>query len=316
MERWQKILRENLLSPGEIARLSGLSPEQLTAIQNRFPVRVRAAMLQGDASGAIARQFLPDARELEPGGVEDPLAEEHHRKSALIIHRYPNRALFLVSNVCASYCRFCTRRRLVGRPPFPTRTQIEEGLAYVRATPSLSEIILSGGDPLLLEDKKLQSILERLREIPHVRIIRVATRTFLALPERFTNGLVELLSRHQPLYLITQFNHPDEFGPGVDAALEKVTGRGIPVLNQSVLLRGINDHPETMLRLVQMMAERRVRPYYLHQLDPVRGALHFQVPIERGKAIIDYLRRNIGGYAVPTFVYDDPSAPAKTLLYP
>jgi len=315
-EHWQERLQADLMTAGEICRYAGIDRKTYDRIQKRFPIRLVRGMLAHDLSGAIARQYLPQAAELESGGLTDPLQEERHRKAGFIIHRYPNRALFLVSSACPSYCRFCTRRRLIGKSPGPNQAELLEALEYIRNTPQLNEVILSGGDPLLLSDEKLDSILSRLRSIPHLRLLRIATRAFLPIPERFTPGLITLLRKYQPVYLITQFNHPDEFSPGVDEAVQKVADAGIPILNQSVLLRGINDNPQIMLELVQKMVERRIRPYYLHQLDPVRGALHFQVPVKRGKQIMEFLRQNIGGYAVPAYVFDDPAEPAKKLLYP
>ncbi len=318
MEKWQEILQKNTLTPDEIREQAKLTHEQYEQIAASFPIRIIRTLLSDGAwpCREIAAQFLPDIRELENSGRTDPLEEEMHRPAALIVHRYPNRVLFLVSNVCASYCRFCTRRRMVGKPPFPSAAQLTEGLRYIANHPHISEVILSGGDPLLLTDMQLKHLLEGIRGISHVRVIRVATRTLFLLPERITPSLVQMLVRHQPVYVVAQFNHPAEFTAKSDRAIARLVDHGIPVLNQSVLLKGVNDNPVLMLDLVQRMVERRIRPYYLHQLDPVRGATHFAVPTGRGKEIIDYLRKNIGGYAVPHYVFDDPREPAKKLLYP
>lgn len=316
-EEWQRILQKRSMARDDISERYDLSLQVLDRIQNHFPIRFGSnggEVPQGE--DPIARQFVPDERELNPAGLKDPLDEEAHRQGELIIHRYPNRALFLVSNICASYCRFCTRRRLVGQAPFPRKQQIQSALEYIEHHKGINEVILSGGDPLMLVDDKIESILVALTRLSNVRVIRIATRIFLPLPERITPGLIDLLERFQPLYVITQFNHPDEFLPEVDLAIERVIRRGIPLLNQSVLLAGINDSGEVMLELVQKMIERRIRPYYLHQLDPVQGVMHFEVPVKKGRQIIEFMRKKIGGYAVPIYVFDDPSKPAKTMLYP
>jgi lysine 2,3-aminomutase len=313
-----EIFRMSALRQKEWQRLANLPEETIQLIVQRLPVRIPRHLMripEPDRS-AVLRQFLPHRNELDSDGLEDPLQEEKHRPAPLVIHRYRNRVLFLRTNLCAGYCRYCTRARIVGKPPHPTRRDVEESLAYIAAHPEINEVILSGGDPLVLSDQQLHSLLQQLRNIPHIRILRVATRIFLFLPHRVTNRLAELLAEYQPLYVVTQFNHPAEFLPDVDRAIACLVNRGIPILNQSVLLRGVNDDPQTMLNLVQKLIERRIRPYYLHQLDPVQGSLHFRVPVSRGKEIINHLRANIGGYAVPTYVFDDPNEPAKKLLYP
>lgn len=311
---WTRILRENRMNPAEICRLSGLEKEELAQIDGLYPVEINENLNTG--SEAVMKQFLPSLSELSDTGEDDPLAEMEHEKAPGIIHRYPNRVLFLVSNICASYCRFCTRRRMVGKQGNLNDKEIAAGIKYIAGHGEIDEVILSGGDPLMLSDKKLATILIALRKIPHIGSIRVSTRTPVVLPERITTALVEMLQQFHPLYLITQINHQDELTAKTDVAIARLVDHGIPVLNQSVLLQGINDQREIMLKLVKNLIERRIRPYYLHQMDPARGTLHFRVPVKKGKEIIAYLRENIGGYAVPYYVFDDPRQKAKTLLFP
>ncbi len=315
-ERWQTILQTQTLTTAEIIKICGISKVQFEQIHERFPVRVNRELLKNDSNpgSPILQQFLPDLRELTEQGQTDPLLEECYRQGITLIHRYPNRILFLVSNVCASYCRYCTRRRQVGRSPNPSPQEIEAGIRYIAAHPEVNEVILSGGDPLLLQDSKIVAILQKLRGIGHVQLIRVSTRTLGILPQRITTNLVKIFQRHHPLIIITQFNHPDEFSVASDRAIKRLIDHGIPVLNQSVLLKGINADREVMLALVQKLVQRRIRPYYLHQLDPVKGTLHFETPIERGREIIAFLRKKIGGHAIPQYVTDDPAQEAKTLL--
>ena len=311
---WTRILRENRMNPAEICRLSGLAKEELAQIDDLFPIRINGNLNTG--SEAVMKQFLPSLSELNDTGEDDPLAEVEHERAPGIIHRYPNRVLFLVSNICASYCRFCTRRRLVGKQASLNDRKLGAGIQYIADHEEIDEVILSGGDPLMLSDKKLETILIALRKIPHIGPIRVSTRALVVLPERITVALVKMLQQFNPLYLITQINHPDELTAKTDAAIACLVDHGIPVLNQSVLLKGINDQRRIMLKLVKNLIERRVRPYYLHQMDPARGTLHFRVPVKKGKEIIASLRENIGGYAVPHYVFDDPRQNAKTLLFP
>jgi lysine 2,3-aminomutase len=317
-ERWQEILQKNNVTNLDLQAATGLAKEELDQIAAKFPIQVNRNMITAElnSDNPVWKQFLPDLAELDERGQQDPLNEEKYRVSPLIIHRYRNRVLFLASTICASYCRFCTRRRLVGGQPDPTLAQLRSGFDYLSKHEEISEVILSGGDPLLLKDKKLTFLLNEIKKISNIELIRLSTRTLLTLPQRISNGLVRLLKQAQPIYIITQFNHPLEFSAKSDRAISLLVDNGIQILNQSVLLKGVNDDMETMHRLAQKLVQRRVRPYYLHQLDPVKGAWHFQVPVEKGKAIIAALREQIGGFAVPTYVYDDPKSLAKEILFP
>ena len=315
-EKWQTIVQRNLAEKSDIFKISGLETNKLNEIQKNFPIKINQNISKSPFcyESPIWKQFLPSSEELKDSGQIDPLHEKKFQTAPNIIHRYPNRVLFLVSNRCASYCRFCTRKRIVGKTPNPSWKEIYLGLEYIKGQQEINEVILSGGDPLLLEDEKLNKIIQKLRKINHIEIIRISTRTLLTLPERITDNLLKLIKSYQPIYLLAQFNHPDELSNLNEKQITKLINNGIPILNQSVLLKGINDKKEVMLCLVQKLVKRRIRPYYLHQLDPAQGTLHFRVTIKKGKKIIQYLRENIGGFAVPTYVFDDPTAKSKVIL--
>ncbi len=320
MNDWEEIVREAPKVTRRAADVFGVSKKWLAKNAGHLPFGVNAYWFRLIRSprDPIGLQSIPDDRELSvaPGEKADPLQEEAHRKAPLIIHRYPDRVLFLVSNTCPVYCRFCTRRRTVGRKPFPTQKQIQDSLAYLQNQPGIREVILSGGDPLMLSDKKLVHLLASLREINHIRVIRIGTRAPVTLPQRVTPELISALKPFHPIFILTQFNHPAEVTAESRQACTRFVEAGFPVLNQSVLLRGVNDSEEVLLELVEQLVAIRVIPYYLHQLDPVAGTRHFEVSEERGKQLIRYLREHTGGLAVPTYVRDDPEAPSKVPLFP
>ena len=317
-EDWQKILQRSKEATERAAERFHIPRKWLQISPDRLPFQLNEywAGLIDSPDDPIGRQTLPEEKELsiQPGTLPDPLQEETHRKAPLIIHRYRDRVLFLVSNICPVYCRFCTRRRLVGRPPFPTRDQMIQSFRYLEKHPEIREVILSGGDPLILSNNRLSWILGNLRLITHIKILRIGTRVPVTLPQRITGLLAELLKNSNPLYIITQFNHPREITKESAEACSRLVNAGVPVLNQSVLLKGVNNDPEIMLELVRKLIEIRVVPYYLHQLDPVQGAHHFRVPIKKGLKIIRYLQERTGGLAVPRYVFDDPKAPSKVHL--
>ncbi len=318
IEDWQKILQRSPKVTKGTAKRFHIPQKWLQTSSERLPFQLNdywAGLIQS-ADDPIGKQTLPSEEELSPkrGDLPDPLQEEKHRKAPLIIHRYRERVLFLVSNTCPVYCRFCTRRRLVGRAPFPASDQMSQSFNYLREHREIREVILSGGDPLILSDHRLGWILENLQAIEHVKILRIGTRVPATLPQRITESLVALLKNFNPLYILTQFNHPREITEESREACARLANAGIPMLNQSVLLKEVNDDPEIMLELMQKLVEIRIIPYYLHQLDPVQGAGHFEVSIEKGREIIRYLRKHTGGIAVPAYVFDDPEAPSKVPL--
>jgi lysine 2,3-aminomutase len=267
----------------------------------------------------IFRQSFPDPAELRIASEDmtDPLAEDRDSPVPSITHRYPDRVLFLVSNTCAMYCRHCTRKRRVGDENQGVAKQlIEQGLDYIRRTPQIRDVLLSGGDPLLLSNDRLDWILSELRDIDHVEIIRIGSRTPAVLPFRITDELVAMLKKHHPLWINTHFNHPREITESSREALARLADAGIPLGNQSVLLAGINDCPRIMRALVHRLVENRVRPYYLYQCDLSEGLTHLRTPIGKGIEIIESLIGHTSGFAVPTYVIDAPGGGGKIPVMP
>lgn len=278
-----------------------------------------ALMNRSDPQCPVRMQVVPNVAELESDseGLVDPLAEDLNSPTPGLIHRYPDRVLFLLTNACPAYCRHCTRRRLVGFENHTiSRTDIDNGISYVREHPEVRDVLLSGGDPLMLPDESLESILTSLREINHVEIIRIGTRAPVVLPQRITPELVDMLRKYHPLYVNTQFNHYKEITCETKEACEILTDAGFPLGNQSVLLRGVNDCPRIMKRLVQELLMIRVKPYYMYQCDLVRGTGHFRTPVARGMEIMENLRGHTSGMAVPTFVVDAPGGCGKIPVMP
>jgi len=316
---WKKNLAASIHSPETLARVRPVDAAALEAVCARYPMRINPYWLSmaqrpGDP---FWRQAVPDVRELEDGIAEgDPLAEETQSPVPGLIHRYPDRVVFLVSDRCAMYCRHCMRKRRVGRAAGPGREAIAAGIDYIRATPAVEEVILSGGDPLMLEDAALEEILARLKEIAHVKLLRIHTRMPSSLPGRITASLVAMLGRFHPLFVNTQFNHPAEMTPEAAEACRRLVDAGIPLGCQSVLIRGVNDDAGTMAALMRTLLAQRVRPYYLHQMDPVRGTAHLRTPIETGLGIMAALRGRIPGIGVPQFMIDLPGGGGKVPLLP
>jgi lysine 2,3-aminomutase len=252
-----------------------------------------------------------------PGEETDPLGEEDHTRLPGLIHRYPDRVLFLVSGFCATYCRYCTRSRMVGKgKAAPSQARLEKAIDYIRCTPAIRDVLLSGGDPLTLSDEKLDWILSRLREIPHVEIIRIGTKTPAVLPQRVTPELVKTLRKYHPLWMSLHFTHPEECTPEARGACERLADAGIPLGSQTVLLKGINDNVPVMKALMHLLMKMRVKPYYLYQCDPVTGTSHFRTSVARGLELIRGLRGYTSGYAVPSYVIDAPGGGGKIPLLP
>lgn len=294
--------------------------EDLTSVASAYPFRVspQYAHLIKQPGDAIWKQCIPDLRELDDcGQVPDPLSETSLSPVPGLIHRYPDRAVLLVSNRCPVYCRFCMRKRHVGAGDAPLSLDaLNQALTYIAATPAIHDVILSGGDPLMLDDASLRHILSRLRAISHVKIIRIGTRTPVTLPERVTVELCSMLKQFHPIYINTHFNHPDEITSESVKACDLLADAGIPLGNQTVLLRGVNDHVETMKYLMTGLLEMRVRPYYIHQMDLVRGTAHFRTLISKGLEIIKALRGHVSGLAVPHYVIDLPDGRGKVPILP
>ena len=247
----------------------------------------------------------------------DSLAEDAHSPVPGLVHRYPDRVLMLVTTQCASYCRFCTRSRIVGDPHAQFGPAVyEQQLAYIAATPQIRDVLISGGDPMIMAQRSLEGLLKRLRAIPHVEVIRIGTRVPVFLPQRVTDDLVHMLRQYHPLWMNIHFNHPDEITPDVETALARLADVGIPLGSQTVLLSGVNDCPNIMRALVQKLVKNRVRPYYLYQCDLVHGAGHFRTPVAKGVEIMEGLRGHTSGFAIPTFVIDAPEGGGKVPILP
>jgi len=291
---------------------------------NKFPMSITPYYLSlidtnDIENDPVFRQSVPSIHELDfsHADMADPLYEDKDSPVEGITHRYPDRVLFLVSNVCAMYCRHCTRKRKVGDIDYiPDRKTIEIGLNYIRKTPAIRDVLLSGGDPFLLSDDFLDWILSELNKIEHVEVIRIGTRTPAVLPFRITDELVSMLKKHHPLWINTHFNHPREITASSRAALAKLADAGIPLGNQSVLLAGVNDCPRIMRSLVHKLVSNRVRPYYLYQCDLSEGLSHFRTPVGKGIEILESLIGHTSGFCVPTYVIDAPGGGGKIPVMP
>ncbi|MBN2417587.1 KamA family radical SAM protein [bacterium] len=316
---WKRILAESIDNPRDIAALSGLDAATLVSVCSRYPLLINPYVLHTAQAGGppLLKQVIPDPRELDDrAGVADPLAEERDSPVPLLTHRYPDRVLFLVSGRCASICRFCTRKRKIGRMDPISDRAIENGVDYIRGNDRIRDVLLSGGDPLVLEDDRLAWILSMVRSIPHVETIRIGTRVPCFLPQRITPGLVRVLRRFQPLYVNMHFNHPAEITPEAAAACLKLADAGLPLGSQTVLLRGVNDNASILAGLMRALLRIRVKPYYLLQADLTRGTDHFRTRTGTGLEIMKQMRGHISGMAVPAFVMDLPGGGGKVPLLP
>jgi lysine 2,3-aminomutase len=309
-------IQYNTSSIYNISELSELEKH----VSARYPVRLTSyyAELATRTGDAIRKQCLPDVREMDDDSqCPDPLDETLLSPVPGLIHRYPDRVVLLVSNRCAVYCRFCMRKRLVGNGDAPPADhELYAALSYIAAHPDIHDVILSGGDPLMLDDASLSLILTGLRAIPHVSIIRIGTRIPVTFPERITPELCSMLKTFHPLYVNTHFNHPDEITPQSAAACSLLADAGIPLGNQTVLLKDVNDSVDTMRRLLTGLLSIRVKPYYLHQMDLVQGTAHFRTSVRAGLEIMRALRGHISGLAVPHYVIDLPGGKGKVAILP
>ena len=319
MDDWQRIMQGCLRKPEEIAQKFGLDLDEVRRIARVFKIQITPyyASLIKHRGDPMWRQMVPDPAELAAHtGDADPLNEDGDSPVPSIVHRYPDRLLFLVSHSCASYCRFCTRKRKVGDPSKIHSRYIEDGLDYIRAHPEVRDVVISGGDPLMLGDRKLELILKGVRAIPHVEIIRIGTRVPCVLPQRVTEKLVAMLRKYHPVYMNVHFNHPDEITPESSRALNLLADAGIPLGNQTVLLKGVNDDPLVMRRLMQKLLAVRVRPYYIYQADYVSGTEHLRTTVEKGLEIMESLRGWTSGLAVPYYCIDAPGGGGKIPVLP
>jgi len=272
-----------------------------------------------DENCPIRKQAIPIESEVHVGvnDFDDPLHEDHDSPVPGLTHRYPDRVLLLITDMCAMYCRHCTRRRFAGQNDAEVgMDNIDKAIEYIRNTPEVRDVLLSGGDALLVSDEKLEYIISKLREIDHVEIIRIGSRTPVVLPQRITPALVDMLKKYHPIWLNTHFNHSKEITVEAKNGVDLMANAGIPLGNQSVLLRGVNDCVHIMRRLVHDLVYMRVRPYYIYQCDLSLGIEHFRTPVSKGIEIIEGLRGHTSGYAVPTFVVDAPGGGGKIPVMP
>jgi lysine 2,3-aminomutase len=321
--RWQ--LSHRINTPEEFEKVIKLSDSEKKALSasHLFRVDITPYFISlidpEDPKDPIRQQVVPTAKEMVPftAMMEDSLAEDRHSPVPGLVHRYPDRVLMLVTTQCASYCRYCTRSRIVGDPSATfSRAEFEMQIEYLKHTPQVRDVLLSGGDPLVLAPKILEEILSRLREIPHIEIIRIGTRVPVFLPMRVTDDLTDMLQKYHPLWINIHVNHSNEISAELAEACDRLTRAGIPLGNQSVLLAGVNDNVHVQRQLVQDLVRIRVRPYYLYQCDLVEGAGHFRTPVAKGIEIMEGLRGHTSGYAVPNYVIDAPGGGGKIPVMP
>jgi lysine 2,3-aminomutase len=321
--RWQ--MSHRLSAPEEIERVLPLTEGERRALSapHLFRVDITPYFISlidpDDPHDPIRRQVIPTDAEMVPftGMMRDSLAEDAHSPVPGLVHRYPDRVLMLVTTQCASYCRFCTRSRIVGNPAEQfSRAEFQMQLDYLRRTPQVRDVLLSGGDPLVLAPRLLEQLLASLREIEHIEIIRLGTRVPVFLPMRADTELSEMLQRYHPVWMNIHVNHPNEITAELAEACDRLSRAGIPLGNQSVLLAGVNDCVHVQRRLVHDLVRMRVRPYYLYQCDLVEGSGHFRTPVAKGIEIVEALRGHTSGYAVPTFVVDAPGGGGKIPIMP
>lgn len=321
--RWQLSNRINTVEEFEKVIPLNKSEREALSAANIFRVDITPYFISlidpNDPDDPIRKQVVPTARELIPftAMMEDSLAEDRHSPVPGLVHRYPDRVLMLVTTQCATYCRYCTRSRIVGDPSATfSRAEFEAQIEYLQRTPQVRDVLLSGGDPLVLAPKILEEILSRLRAIPHIEIVRIGSRVPVFLPMRVTDELTDMLQKYHPLWLNIHVNHPNEISSELAQACDRLTRAGIPLGNQSVLLAGVNDNVHIQRDLVHKLVRIRVRPYYLYQCDLVEGAGHFRTPVAKGLEIMEGLRGHTSGYAVHQYIIDAPGGGGKIPVAP
>jgi len=323
--RWQ--LKHRINTPEQLNRLMpSLTPQEFAGAKlanHKLALGITPYFFNlidpSNENCPIRRQVIPREQETHtaPWELSDPCGEDSHSPVPGLVHRYPDRVLFLVTDRCASYCRYCTRSRLVSNAAgYDFHPDFETQIEYIRRTPAVRDVLLSGGDPLLLSDEKLEHLLARLRAIPHVEFLRIGTRIPIFLPQRITPALCEMLRRFHPLFVSIHSNHPRELTSEARTALGRLADVGIPLGNQSVLLRHVNDEPEVMKAHVQKLLMCRVRPYYIYQCDLIAGSAHLRASVRKGLQIMESLRGHTSGYAVPTYVIDAPGGGGKIPVSP
>lgn len=323
---WKWQVRNRIETLEELKKYISLTPEEEEGVAKSLKT-LRMAITPyylslidpNDPSDPVRKQAIPTAAELYQADADllDPLHEDEDSPVPGLTHRYPDRVLFLITDMCSMYCRHCTRRRFAGQHDCQSPSErIQAAIDYIARTPQVRDVLLSGGDALMVGDEMLESIIQRLRAIPHVEIIRLGTRTPVVCPQRITNELCEMLKKYHPVWLNTHFNHPCEVTEESAEACARLANAGVPLGNQTVLLRGVNDNVDIMKTLVHNLVKMRVRPYYIYQCDLSMGLEHFRTPVSKGIEIIEGLRGHTSGYAVPTFVVDAPGGGGKIPVMP
>ena len=322
---WTWQLRNSLKSRQDFERYFTLSAAEIagfTGGQELFNIRTTpyyASLVSQNEQDPLRRIFMPRKEELEPGlqAMSDPLAEKRNQASSRLIHRYSDRVLFLVTDICSVYCRFCTRKHFTGADQALIKPEeYKQALDYISSHPGIREVILSGGDPLTLSDSQLDRILFDLRKIPHLEIIRIGTRMPVVAPQRITTELVQILRKHKPVFLMTHFNHPRELTATAAVAVENFVDHGVPVMNQMVLLNGVNNHPAIVQALSRRLLYLRAKPYYMFQCDPSIGTDHLRTSIDNSLEIQKELWGHLSGLAMPTFAVDIPKGGGKVVYTP
>jgi len=322
--RWQ--LKNRITTLARLEELIDLTPEERAGCEfanSKLALAITPYFFnlidREDPDCPIRRQVIPRGGEMVRTAEEmlDPVGEDSHSPVPGLVHRYPDRVLFLVTDRCAAYCRYCTRSRLVSNAQdYNFHPEFESGLEYIRNTPEIRDVLLSGGDPLLLSNRKLDYLLGELRKIPHVEFVRIGSRIPIFLPQRIDDDLCEIFKKHGPIWMSIHVNHPRECTHALRAACERLSFAGVPIGNQSVLLKGINDDSETMKSLIHRLLMMRVRPYYLYQCDLITGSAHLRADPRKGIEIIQALRGHTTGYAIPQFVIDAPGGGGKVPINP
>jgi lysine 2,3-aminomutase len=319
MEQWTIDLRSSITQGEKLADDFGVDAAEIDAICKAYPMRIPRYYynLIQQVGDPIWKMAVASVNELmDDDAPEDPLHEEEDSPVPRLTHRYPDRVLLLITDRCPMYCRFCTRKRMVGQTSAISEKTIAMGIDYIRSHKEIRDVLLSGGDPLMVSDRKLERIISSLRAIPHVEIIRIGTKFPCVLPSRITDSLCSMLKKYHPIYINTHFNHPREITPQTIEACERLANAGVPLGCQTVLLKGINDDPAILKELMHKLLTMRVRPYYLYQADLTRGTNHFRTRVEAGLEIMQALRGFTTGFAVPQFVIDAPGGGGKIPLMP
>jgi len=320
MTNWQNILKKSITEPEQLSEYLGADFKEIDKVCRTYPMRINPYYLSliKKHGMPLLRQAVPDVLELSDiEGMTDPLDEENLSPVPNLIRKYPDRALLLVCNQCAMYCRFCTRKQKVGREEMRlSDAALQRALDYLKNTTEIREVILSGGDPFLLPDERLERILLSLKKIHSIKVIRIHTRVPCTLPMRITRNLAIMLKKYHPIFINTHFNHPAEITPESSLACNRLADAGIPLGCQTVLLRGVNDHPEIIKKLIYQLLKIRVKPYYLFQIDQTRGTNHFRTTIETGLNIMQNLIGHVSGMAIPIYALDAPGGHGKIPLTP